>query len=228
MKSIVFVFALLTQGVWSYAQTSVDSASVEVTVMDMYEKPRYHDLIEFKGKVTHKSFVGKTDTKGFFMIQLPEGDVYEIVIKALTKEEQYSTINVPYTDAAFLKSKIKIMYEPARVFNLQNVLFETGSAVLLPSSKKELNELVVWMQLKDQAAIEVQGHTDDVGDDASNLKLSYDRAQAVKMYLVKVGQINPLRIQTKGLGETNPIASNRSDEGRRLNRRTEIHIVSGD
>jgi outer membrane protein OmpA-like peptidoglycan-associated protein len=228
MKSIVFVIAFLTQGVWVNAQTTVDSATVEVTVFDMFDKPRYHDLIEFRGKSTRKSFIGKTDSKGFFSIQLPEGDVYEIVIKALTDEDKYSTLNVPYTDAAFLKSKIKIMYEPARMFNLQNVLFETGSAILMPESKKQLDELIAWMQLKDLAQIEIQGHTDDVGDETKNLTLSYNRAQAVKSYLVKIGQINASRIQVKGMGESQPIASNDLENGRRLNRRTEIHILSGD
>ena len=72
--------------------------------------------------------------------------------------------------------------------------------------------------------IEVGGHTDNVGDDASNVKRSHDRARAVRDYLVKAG-IASERIQAKGYGEANPIATNDTEDGRKANRRTEFIIL---
>ena len=72
--------------------------------------------------------------------------------------------------------------------------------------------------------IEVGGHTDNVGDDAFNMKLSHDRAKSVRDFLVKEG-IASTRVQSKGYGESNPVATNDTDDGRRANRRTEFVIL---
>ncbi len=72
--------------------------------------------------------------------------------------------------------------------------------------------------------IEVGGHTDNVGDDATNMKLSHDRAKTVRDYLV-TGGITSQRVQAKGYGELNPVASNDTDAGRQSNRRTEFIIL---
>jgi OOP family OmpA-OmpF porin len=70
----------------------------------------------------------------------------------------------------------------------------------------------------------LEGHTDNVGDDNSNMKLSEDRAKAVSNYLIKKG-IAAERIDVKFYGETKPVASNDSDEGRRMNRRVDMKFV---
>ena len=80
------------------------------------------------------------------------------------------------------------------------------------------------MKVNPSMIIEVGGHTDNVGDDATNMKLSHDRAKAVREYLVNAG-IGANRVQAKGYGESNPIATNDTDDGRRSNRRTEFIIL---
>ncbi len=79
-------------------------------------------------------------------------------------------------------------------------------------------------QLKRAVYIEVVGHTDDVGDDTDNLKLSERRAEAVGQYLVKAG-VDPTKMVLVGAGETSPIASNATDEGRAENRRVEVLVL---
>jgi len=69
--------------------------------------------------------------------------------------------------------------------------------------------------------LEIQGHTDNVGAPAANLKLSQDRAAAVKAYLVQ-GGVAAARLTTSGLGDTKPVADNRTDAGRAENRRVEL------
>jgi len=73
--------------------------------------------------------------------------------------------------------------------------------------------------------IEISGHTDDVGDDASNLTLSQQRAESVRNYLIKKG-IAANRVVAKGYGETMPVTTGTSDEARQKNRRTEVKILS--
>jgi outer membrane protein OmpA-like peptidoglycan-associated protein len=73
--------------------------------------------------------------------------------------------------------------------------------------------------------IEISGHTDNIGNAPANLKLSQNRAKSVVDYLVK-NKINPQRLTYKGFGSTKPIADNKTEDGRMLNRRTEMRVVS--
>lgn len=114
--------------------------------------------------------------------------------------------------------------ELGRKLIIENLLYKTGSAQL-PDTVKELNVLHEFMTNKPNVVILVEGHTDNVGSNRINDALSKRRAESVKKYLVKKG-INPKRIKTIGYGERRPIASNATEWGRRLNRRTEIVIVA--
>ncbi len=107
---------------------------------------------------------------------------------------------------------------------LNNIFFETGKATLSAQSRLELQKAIALLNANPKMKIEVGGHTDNVSDDAFNLKLSQDRARAVKDYLVK-GGIGAERLVAKGYGESAPIASNDTDGGRQSNRRTEFKIL---
>jgi outer membrane protein OmpA-like peptidoglycan-associated protein len=108
---------------------------------------------------------------------------------------------------------------------LRNVFFKTGSAAILPESETELNKLFQTLRTNRNMHIEISGHTDDVGDDDSNMELSKDRAKAVYEWLVVKG-IESDRLSFKGYGETKPISSNATAEGKQLNRRTEFTVIS--
>lgn len=108
-------------------------------------------------------------------------------------------------------------------FELKNIFFDFGKASLRSDSKAELDKLVDIMS-RSQIAIELGGHTDDVGSDENNLRLSQDRVNSVKQYLVD-NEIAAFRIAAVGYGEKNPIASNETDEGRQKNRRVEVKIT---
>lgn len=107
---------------------------------------------------------------------------------------------------------------------LNNIFFETGKALLTSTSRLELDKAVDLMKKNPTMVIEVGGHTDNVGDDNSNMKLSHERAKSVRDYMVTAGIASP-RIQSKGYGELNPVATNDTDEGRKTNRRTEFVII---
>jgi OOP family OmpA-OmpF porin len=105
----------------------------------------------------------------------------------------------------------------------QNIYFTTGKYTLLSRSFKGLDEVAKVMSEDTQLQLVIEGHTDNVGADAANQKLSENRAEAVKAYLVKKG-ISESRVTSAGYGETQPIAENTSAAGRQKNRRVELKL----
>ncbi len=102
-----------------------------------------------------------------------------------------------------------------------SIEFETGSAVIRPSSYKLLNEIFESAVVAEGLKLGVYGHTDNVGSDETNIPLSEQRADAVKVYLLKKG-LKENRVEVKGFGSAKPVASNTTETGRRQNRRVEI------
>ena len=107
---------------------------------------------------------------------------------------------------------------------LKNVFFKSGSAELETSSESELNKLVTLLNENPKMNIQINGHTDNVGSDADNLKLSEARAKSVVTYLI-TQKIDAMRLNFKGFGENKPIAPNDTPTDRQLNRRTEFIII---
>ena len=105
----------------------------------------------------------------------------------------------------------------------KNILFVTGSSKLQTKSFKGLNDVAQIMKDNPGMSLAIDGHTDWVGADAFNLKLSQNRADAVKNYLVTKG-VDASRITATGYGETKPIADNRTAAGRQQNRRSELTL----
>lgn len=108
---------------------------------------------------------------------------------------------------------------------LKHVFYNTGSASLSDLSRYELDNLTDILKANSNVTVELAGHTDSQGDDASNLVLSQNRAQNVMDYLTNKG-LESSRLRFTGYGETSPIGDNSTDEGRELNRRTELRIIS--
>ena len=109
------------------------------------------------------------------------------------------------------------------VVQLQDITFETGKADLKPESNEELDRLVSLLEGNQTIKVEISAHTDDVGNDDSNLKLSEKRAKMVVDYLTKKG-IKGDRMTAKGYGETQPLGTNDTDENKAKNRRVQFKI----
>jgi outer membrane protein OmpA-like peptidoglycan-associated protein len=107
---------------------------------------------------------------------------------------------------------------------LENIYFTTGEATLLSASFVTLKDLVALLKEYPKMAIEISGHTDDVGTDADNQILSERRAAAVYSYLIS-NSVEISRLSYKGFGEMRPIADNDTPEGRRINRRVQFKIL---
>lgn len=133
-------------------------------------------------------------------------------------EKDYTQLN-PYQKNIPLKRP-----EIGETFVLRNVFFDFDKSILKNESHVELDKLAAYLKENQKLRIELGGHTDNQGSDAYNLSLSLDRAKAVYDYLVSKG-IDSNRMSYKGYGATIPIATNETDEGRALNRRTEFKII---
>ncbi len=105
-----------------------------------------------------------------------------------------------------------------------DAFFDFDKAVLKPAGMASLDKLVGDIQGIDLEVIIATGHTDSIGSDAYNQKLSVRRAESVKAYLVKKG-VDPKKVFTEGKGEKQPVASNKTKEGRAKNRRVVIEVV---
>jgi len=110
-----------------------------------------------------------------------------------------------------------------RTIALPNVQFFTNSSVLIPSSKKDLEQLAVYLLENQDVKAKIIGHTDNVGNASSNVLLSQNRAESVKTYLVSLG-VNSNRIKAIGKGSTAPKVPNDTEEGRLMNRRVEVEL----
>ena len=110
------------------------------------------------------------------------------------------------------------------VIILKNMFFATNKTRILPTSEEELNGLYNFLESHPEVRIKIVGHTDNVGKDEANQKLSEGRAEAVMKDLIRRG-IAPERLEAEGRGETEPIDTNETEEGRQNNRRVEIHIL---
>ena len=105
-----------------------------------------------------------------------------------------------------------------------DVLFDFDKAILKNEGKSKLDDLATKVRAVNLEVVIAIGHTDSIGSDAYNQKLSVRRAESVKAYLVSKG-VEPNRIYTEGKGEKQPVASNKTKDGRQKNRRVEIEVI---
>jgi outer membrane protein OmpA-like peptidoglycan-associated protein len=113
--------------------------------------------------------------------------------------------------------------ERGLVLTLGDVLFETGRAELKPGSVAKLDQLADFLKQYPERRVTIEGHTDNVGSEDSNIGLSQRRADAVRSYLMRMG-VDPSRITSTGMGESMPVTTNETEAGRQQNRRVEIVI----
>lgn len=166
---------------------------------------------------------------GNYLVSLPAGKNYGISIKA----EQYL-----FHSENFLIPKSSVYSEVVKDIGLKkvsvgtkivlrNIFFDVGKATLRAESYAELGILRKTLTDNPNLKIEISGHTDNTGSEATNKSLSEKRAKAVVDYLIAQG-IDTGRLQFAGYGESQPIADNNSADGRQLNRRTEFKVLSNE
>lgn len=188
--------------------------------------------VSFTDLVTGKNYVtANTQKDGAFLVCLPAGHNYALNVSRkgyLFHSEHFRLDTSAHFSAPFtLDIALQALPDSAagpvagKTVVLKNVFFDSGKSELQPESRTELDALAALLRENATLRLQINGHTDQVGDDKANLLLSEQRAQAVLQYLVEKG-IAPERLRAKGFGESRPVDGNDTPEGRARNRRTEI------
>lgn len=208
---------------------------VKAIVSDSRTKERLEAEVEFYDLTTGQLHAVKlTNGEGVFLVTLPLGRDYALNVAKegyLFFSENFAlaaegTLEDPYELKIGLERFVEIKAEarPPQPVVLRNIFFETGSATLLPISTNELEKLLKLLQSQKKLRIQINGHTDDVGSEEANQQLSENRAKAVYDWLI-AKSIDAERLAYKGFGESQPIDTNDTEEGRKNNRRTEFEVI---
>ena len=169
----------------------------------------------------------QTDEDGNYLVTLPVGSAYAFNVNRkgyLFYSDNFSLAD-PGPDSAYVKNIPLQPIEAGAEVVLKNIFFDTKDFTLKPSSASELDKLVSLLNDNPKLKIQISGHTDNVGQAKDNLILSDNRAKAVVGYLASKG-IDPKRLSYKGFGAGKPIADNSTENGKALNRRTELSVIS--
>jgi outer membrane protein OmpA-like peptidoglycan-associated protein/tetratricopeptide (TPR) repeat protein len=167
---------------------------------------------------------------GEYLVCLPSGKNFALNVSRegyLFYSENFS-LAASDTAKAPAPFRLDVGLHPIKVGQitvLKNIFFETASSELKPDSRTELERVAIFLNANPNVKVEISGHTDNVGDKLYNQKLSEKRAASVLNYLVANG-ISADRLTSKGYGDTKPVATNDTENGRAQNRRTEM-AVSG-
>lgn len=164
---------------------------------------------------------------GEFLVVLPIEKNYALNVSQegyLFYSENFSLKNLADKSKPYLMDVPLQPIDTGSVVELKNVFFETAKFNLKPESTVELDKLVHFLTVNKTLRIELDGHTDNVGDKKSNQLLSQNRAKAVYDYLI-AHTIDAKRLSYKGFGDTRPKVKNDTDENRAMNRRTEFKVV---
>ncbi len=161
---------------------------------------------------------------GEFLVCLPLH--YKYALNVSKKGYLFYSDHFELDTAVSIKKNIPLQKIQANsTIILNNIFFDTDKFDLKSESIAELDRLYFFLRQNPSVCIEIGGHTDTIGTTEYNKELSLNRAETVKMYLAEKG-IHPDRLFTKGYGFDKPVASNEEEEGRALNRRTEVRIIS--
>lgn len=178
--------------------------------------------LTFHGDSTYTTLAA---ADGRYDIRIPSVNAYTLRVEAASHVGNFEKLDVRTYEMKSLEMNFRLQpIEIGATVNLKSVLFQQSTYTLLTESYDELDLVVSFLKVNPKVEILLSGHTDNRGDPAHNQRLSQRRVERVKSYLVSKG-INGKRVTGKGFGGSKPIAENKSEETRRLNRRVEFTIV---
>lgn len=229
----------------AYYATNFNEKSIDIYTFQMPQQTRPKPVSYITGRIfdkeTNKSLSANfvlintknEDTvmqnkaeKGDYLVCLPIGQNYAFNVDK--KGYLFYSVNFDLSKIHSNKEPYKLDIPLSRirageVIVLENIFFKTDAYQLLPNSSAELKKIVQFAKNNSQLTFEIGGHTDNVGEEEYNQKLSEKRAKSVYDYLIKSG-IDPSRLTYKGYGQKMPITDNKTAEQRAKNRRTELKI----
>ena len=190
----------------------------DATIEIAYEGSDEVTEIKVNGDDGKYAAIVKTNKKQDVMVTVKK-EGYAFDSKLIEKDEfKEDDVTIRGKDLAVKELKVGTAY------TINDILYRTSSAELSGRSKFILKGFARFLKENKTISVSIQGHTDDLGDDANNLVLSQDRADGVKDFLISLG-IEKTRLKSEGFGETKPKVKNDSEENRAQNRRTEFVIT---
>ncbi|HEX8060007.1 MAG TPA: OmpA family protein [Cyclobacteriaceae bacterium] len=168
----------------------------------LFDKQRYEIVVEAPGFAAAKYMLDPAEAKDRIVMRDVE-------------------LGLPASAAATAESTHTV----GKVMNLDNLIFGLGKAKIEPGSFAELDEVVKMLQTYPKMVIQLEGHTDTKGDPRQNMRLSQERVDAVKDYLIGKG-VNKNKVKTKAFGGTQPLSRTDTEEAHRMNRRVNVRILS--
>lgn len=201
---------------------------VKGSIVDAVSKQPVEANIEIVDNEENKVvFVTRSNSAtGSYLLSLPSGKNYGIAVHQKGYMFHSENFDIPpaqdYTEIDKDIEMLSIKVGSKVV--LKNIFFDFGKTTLRSTSDPEIERIAEFMKRYTTVKIKINGHTDNVGDNAGNKYISQKRAEAVVQALVAKG-VNITRIKAEGYGESKPIADNKTEEGRQQNRRVEFEIL---
>ncbi|MBN2730771.1 MAG: OmpA family protein [Bacteroidales bacterium] len=200
---------------------------VKGTVISEANDEPVHASVEMKNIATKEVTEIPVDYEtGEYVAVMRFDNDYVMTVKKTNfvyESEYFSVEDTTLDEPTTVEVDIKPV-EIGKSYKMNDIYYESNSADLTPSSKKVLDEFIEFLNENPNIKVAIEGHTDDLGPDQANLVLSQNRAKSVYDYLVANG-VSASRLGSKGYGESRPVASNDTPEGRAKNRRTEFLIT---
>lgn len=225
--SVFFVSAMVAGVGFAFAKElapTVTHAVLNITYTNYDDVPQAHKKLVFVGKKKANKVAVTTDANGEVSFMIPREDSYSILCESLTGP--FECGETPFVSKTATSGGITVTFDDTRA-ELTGVTFKVGSAELVPTSLKTLDAAIAGLKLNPKVKIEIQGHTSSEGSEEMNQKLSEDRANSVKAYMVKKG-IDAGRLTANGYGPSQPKEDNSTEAGRKANRRIELVVISED
>jgi outer membrane protein OmpA-like peptidoglycan-associated protein len=208
---------------------------INLKTIDAISQASIQAVIKIVDLATGKAFMhALTDKNGEMLVCLPAGK--DLALNVSKDEYAFYSQHFNLLDTSTLLRPQQLLVALHRIESisdtvaenspvvLNNVFFESGSAKLLETSNFELENLALLLKYHNQIKIKILGHTDNIGSELDNQQLSEARAEAIYRYLL-TKNVDRSRMSFLGLGESQPIAENDTEEGRQKNRRTEFILM---
>lgn len=167
----------------------------------MFDKERYEILVEAPGFAAAKYMLDPAEAKDRVVLRNVE-------------------LGLPSSAAKVAETTHTV----GKVMNLDNLIFQLGKAKIEPASYAELDQVANMLKTYPKMVIQLEGHTDVKGDPKQNMRLSQERVDAVKEYLVTKG-VNKNKVKTKAFGGTQPLSRADTEEAHKMNRRVQVRIL---
>lgn len=229
LSCLIVFFSICSLSEEASSQTKEENTLIRIkgTVIDQESKSPLAAKV-FYEKLPYYDDMGTSSTQqqsGVYELFMLKNTKYTITVKSDNYETISEEIEVLDDGSKLMEKNFEMKLDAAHeIFNLHNLIFARGRAVIDRSSYAELDDFVVWLNERSDINIQLEGHTDFQGNAQANMALSQNRVDAVKEYLTKKG-VKKSRIKTKAFGGTQPLTKERTPEAKASNRRVEVRVL---